>query len=309
MTTLTVNHADTYFSVSSAGGGGNYPKALFEPHVDFQSVFVRNTTDVSQMPFMVLANIRTSYYQNTIIVDGITYQVDYTSSETIAATLEVMYLVLANAFNGVESNPENAFEFTSAPSFQDFATALGITLIFPSKNDEVITFWNKDYAIPVSAFQSGNLIVASTLTTDIGQEAFFDNSALIALIADSTSIIRQSAFASCPVLNETSFLSVKEIEGSAFVDCTAKQDFIFPSIERITGDLTFKNCAAARDFTFGPNLTQLGTSTGDNGTFSGITGNTITVTIPILFQTIDGGNMAGDLVYLDTNNTVTFKWI
>lgn len=309
MTTLIVNHADTYFSVSSAGGGGNYPKALFEPHVDFQSVFVRNTTDVSQMPFMVLANTGTSYYQNTIIVDGITYQVDYTSEESIAATLEVMYLALSSAFNGTATTPINTFGFISAPSLEDFSTTLGVTLVFPIKNGNTITFWNKDYVIPATSFANSGLAGVSTVATDVGVEAFLDNSDLKNLIANHCTIIQQSAFASCVSLDYTSFLSVKEIEGSAFVDCSSKQDFTFPSIETITGDFTFKNCAAATEFTFGPNLTQLGSTTGNNNTFSGIMGNTITVTIPILFQTIDGGNMAGDLVDLDSNNTVTFNWI
>jgi len=39
--------------------------------------------------------------------------------------------------------------------------------------------------------------------------------------------------------------------------------------------------------------------------FNGITGNTITLTVPAALMTCDGGNPDGDIVYLDNNNTLT----
>lgn len=308
MTTLTVNYADTHFSVSSAGGGGTYPKALFEPHVDFQSVFVRNTTNISQVPFMVLANTGTSYYQNTIIVDGVEYAIDYTDENTIAGSLEAMYSILASAFSGQENVGANRFEFTAAPSLEDFSTSLGINLIFPKRVGNVITFWNTGYVVPAKAFDNSDLISVKTRATDIEDSGFANNASLVGVIANDAITIQGRGLRSCFVLADASFASAKNLQDYAMSGCSSVEEFVLPAIE-IIGDTVFQNCTSATTFTFGPNLIRLGSTTGDNSIFSEITGNTITVTIPVYFQTNDGGSMAGDLVYLDSNNTVTFNWI
>jgi len=60
------------------------------------------------------------------------------------------------------------------------------------------------------------------------------------------------------------------------------------------------------DFT---NCNNFGTTTGDDGVFSFITGLTIALTAKAIHQTSNGGAMEGDLAYLDANNTVTFTWV
>ena len=54
-----------------------------------------------------------------------------------------------------------------------------------------------------------------------------------------------------------------------------------------------------------PVCTALGPSVLSNGVFLGITGQTITLTIPSALMTCNGGAPDGDIVYLTSNNTVT----
>ena len=57
-----------------------------------------------------------------------------------------------------------------------------------------------------------------------------------------------------------------------------------------------------------PNIVNIGPSTGDDNVFDNNTGNTITVIVPSIHQTSNGGGLEGDLAYLQANNTVTFVW-
>jgi hypothetical protein len=70
----------------------------------------------------------------------------------------------------------------------------------------------------------------------------------------------------------------------------------------------FQGCISLEEIEM-PLLEELGPSVSDNSVFDGITGQNISVTVPIALQTINGGNLEGDLQYLDDNNTVTFNWV
>lgn len=54
-----------------------------------------------------------------------------------------------------------------------------------------------------------------------------------------------------------------------------------------------------------PSCTNLGGTSSDESVFLGITGNTITLTVPTALMTNNGGNPDGDIQYLQANNTVT----
>jgi hypothetical protein len=57
-----------------------------------------------------------------------------------------------------------------------------------------------------------------------------------------------------------------------------------------------------------PVLQQIGDTTGDDNVFQDTIGNNVTAILPSIHQTSNGGNLEGDLQYLDDNNNVTFVW-
>ena len=92
-----------------------------------------------------------------------------------------------------------------------------------------------------------------------------------------------------------------------FKSCTSATTFTLPLCTTI-GDGCFDSCTAATTFNLSA-CTALGSTTGDNGVFAAISGNTITVTVPTALQTCDAGSPDGDLVWLAANNTATINYI
>lgn len=282
---LTVNYNETRFTITGGDLNGSYLKDAYVINKGYQSITLCNNSQPAVIPFILRTYDRFS--TSSIVVDGTTYQVDYTDEDTITASLNVIYIVLCNAFNGVAATPANRFEFTTAPSLGDFATALGITLMFPIKIGNTIFFWNKNYVIPEEAFDTSPSVTITTQATDMGIAAFVNNTSLNHMVAPACT----------------------NIEGSAFLDCTSATSYEFPAIKTITGSSVFANNTSLTSIVFGPDLTILGEAGGDPTMFNEITGQTIAVTIPIFFQTNVGGDMDKGLDYLNTNNTVTFTWI
>ena len=92
-----------------------------------------------------------------------------------------------------------------------------------------------------------------------------------------------------------------------FKNCTLAAVFTMPLCTTIS-DECFISCVAATTFNLSA-CTALGASTGDNNVFFGITGNTITITVPTALSTCDAGSPDGDLVWLAANNTATINYI
>lgn len=92
-----------------------------------------------------------------------------------------------------------------------------------------------------------------------------------------------------------------------FNNCNSATDFDLLDLIS-AGDFCFNNCTSATLINI-PLCATLGTSTGDNNVFSGITGNTITINVPASLATADAGNPDGDLVSLAANNTATINYI
>lgn len=92
---------------------------------------------------------------------------------------------------------------------------------------------------------------------------------------------------------------------------TAIADFSFLStLQTITGINNFMNCVNATAFDFSSITTaDFATTNGDEGNFSGITGQTIAITAKIAHQTNNAGGMDGDLATLNAANTCTFNWV
>jgi hypothetical protein len=100
---------------------------------------------------------------------------------------------------------------------------------------------------------------------------------------------------------------VTSVGAQCFKSCSSATTFTLPLCTTI-GDGCFDSCTAATTFNLSA-CTALGSTTGDNGVFAAISGNTITVTVPTALQTCDAGSPDGDLVWLAANNTATINYI
>lgn len=90
---------------------------------------------------------------------------------------------------------------------------------------------------------------------------------------------------------------------NCFSDCEKLASINAPQLTTI-GQSCFNYCYALTSISI-PSCTNLGPTVGDNGVFSAITGNTITLTVPSALMTVDAGSPDGDIAYLQANNTVT----
>lgn len=114
-------------------------------------------------------------------------------------------------------------------------------------------------------------------------------------------------FYNCANLSMVTLTNLKLLGYNAFNGCTSLTSVALPAVIYIM-DNAFVGCTSLTtiDLTLCANL---GTTTGNDSVFFGIIGNTITVTVPTVLQTCDGGNPDGDLVYLSANNTATINYI
>ena len=122
----------------------------------------------------------------------------------------------------------------------------------------------------------------------------------------------QSAGASCfqGCTSATSFnLPLLEItDNECFYNCTSTTSFDFPSLKYINGAGCFNSCLSATSF-YLPSVINLGESVESNNVFKSIVGNTISLTIPSALMTCNAGEPDGDIVDLQTYNTVTINLV
>jgi hypothetical protein len=118
----------------------------------------------------------------------------------------------------------------------------------------------------------------------------------------SATSIGVEAFAYAPLIS-VSFPSVITISQNAFEFCNQLSNAYFPNVE-VIGNQAFRNCTLLGNI-YIPKCEQLGDTTGYDEVFRNISGNSITLTVNNLLMTCDSGNPDGDIVYLDSNNTVT----
>jgi len=124
-----------------------------------------------------------------------------------------------------------------------------------------------------------SLVLPALLT--IQESGIQDTTALINVYAPLLQTIGMSVFYNCPSLINVNFPSLLSIGDSCFFNCTSLTTISIPS------------------------CTALGSTTGNDGVFNSISGNTITLTVPSALMTCNSGNPDGDIQYLQANNTVT----
>jgi len=88
-----------------------------------------------------------------------------------------------------------------------------------------------------------------------------------------------------------------------FDGCVNLTEIILPVVNNV-GRYTFRNCSSLELLSI-PNCNTLGDDEDSNNVFTGISGQSITLTVSSYLMTIFGGNPDGDIQYLQANNTVT----
>jgi len=195
-----------------------------------------------------------------------------------------------------------------------------------------VSDWNTFFDLPINGSPF-------TLVTIIGNEVFlyggsgitiktslFYNNIDILTIYDTNSIIRinSAAFSYAENLVVADFPNITLTEASVFDSAYSLTTFNAPQLivvgtQMFNGGpiqtINFPSAivieSSAFLFTYEltsisiPSCLTLGSTVGDNQVFGGITGNTITLTVPAALMTCNGGLPDGDIQYLQANNTVT----
>jgi hypothetical protein len=137
----------------------------------------------------------------------------------------------------------------------------------------------------------------------VDYETFYNCNLLVELGLPQLTTAGYLCFADCVSLISINLPSLITAGTACFSNCIILNDINLPQVTNI-GDECFSGSDSLETINL-PLCEFLGSSVGDNNVFNGIFGNTITITIPSLLMTCNGGNPDGDIVELQTNNTVT----
>ena len=182
----------------------------------------------------------------------------------------------------------NIFNYATgqAPTLDDFATQIGFPLINCAKFGDTIVFDNVGYTLGFGSFNFAGLIGFLKCSASIvGDTAFFSNSI-------------------------THVYCLSETIGFKSFQQNSITHVYLPNNLTILGNGLYTACFQDNNIQYfnAPVIQQIGETTGNNGIFNGNTGNNITAILPSIHRTSNGGNLEGDLQYLEDNNTVTFDW-
>lgn len=113
------------------------------------------------------------------------------------------------------------------------------------------------------------------LITSIENYTFYNCTSLYNVSTPKVSSIKHNSFNGCASLSAITLTSLTSIEYDVFKNCTALSAVSFPNLETV-GDGTFRGCIKLNHL----NLSSCTTINGSNA-FSGISGNTINLWIPL----------------------------
>ena len=110
-------------------------------------------------------------------------------------------------------------------------------------------------------------------------------------------------FDGCSSVTTFNIPSLIFADSTCFRSCSSVTTFNLPLLTNSSSNC-FQECLSVTTFNL-PSCTNLGGTTGNNNVFNGISGISITLTIPESRMTCNSGNPDGDIQYLQANNTVT----
>ena len=137
-----------------------------------------------------------------------------------------------------------------------------------------------------------------------GFNTFYNCDNLSTIIAPSLLLIGDYAFENCENgLTSIDFPECLIVNRDAFVNCDSLESVNLPKLLDI-GNRAFSNCTSLSSI-YTPSLLSIGGGdVFDNSVFNGITGNTISFTLPQRLMTSNYGDPQSDVQTLIDNNTV-----
>ena len=156
-----------------------------------------------------------------------------------------------------------------------------------------------------SCFHSCTYLVTLDLPSAItlGDQCFNLCIALTTILIPNVSVLSTSCFNFCSGLIMIDLPSIISIGDGCFNECTGLTTVNLIGVTTV-GDYCFNNCISLETLTLS-DCQNLGITTGDDGIFTSVSGNTITLTVPGSLMICNTGAPDGDIVYLQNNNTVT----
>jgi hypothetical protein len=137
-----------------------------------------------------------------------------------------------------------------------------------------------------SSFSQSTMLASVSIpnATSIGDQSF-KLTKISTLNLPNVTSIGFNSFQGCSSLTSVSLASCTYIDSGSFSVCTNLTNISIPA------------------------CTSLGQNVTSDSVFGGITGNTISLTVPSALMTINSGNPDGDIQYLQANNTVTITTV
>lgn len=143
--------------------------------------------------------------------------------------------------------------------------------------------------------------------TTINNSGFFGCTALVNITLPALTSTGSSLFSGCTNLITATLSNLITASDNIFNGCTSLTTVSMPLTTDISTSV-FQNCNAITSIDLS-SCTNFGGTSGNDNVFNLVVGATITITVPTVLKTCDGGNPDGDLVYLSANNTATFNYI
>ena len=136
-----------------------------------------------------------------------------------------------------------------------------------------------------------------------GFDTFYSCNNLTTVIAPSLLLVTDYAFENCPNIVTMNFPECLFINRNTFSSCESIETINLPKVLSID-TYSFLNCTSLTSI-YLPSLSSIGEGdTFSSNSFSGITGNTISFTLPQRLMTCNYGNPHPDVQTLIDNNTV-----
>mgnify|MGYP003325949515 CR=1 FL=1 len=201
-----------------------------------------------------------------------------------------------------------AFKFGPIPYLELEFNQLGNA---PVGNPTSVSDWNTFFDLPNYGTPFTKVRIIGNIIRLYGGENITLKSQIfqsrpLKKISDSKIIIKanDNSFYGCTSLTSVSLFGLINAGNYCFYNCTSLTSISLPACINILYDLSFSSCTALTSISL-PVCIALGSSVLNNNLFLGITGKTISLTIPASRMTCNGGNPDGDIQYLQANNTVT----
>jgi len=197
-------------------------------------------------------------------------------------------------------------------------TPAGLELTFddianvPVADASSVSDWNTFFDLPTNGSPFTSVEVVGDMVRLIGGSGItittgiFENEDHLLKFDDKSGCvieIEYQSFNSLALLEEVNINSVTNIGNYAFYDVPSLS-IIRCWMADVINDNSFAGLSILSILEF-HSYQYFGNSTGEDGVFGSLSGQTITLTIPAALMTCNGGNPDGDIQYLAANNTLT----